>query len=69
MDGHVVAHGDEVAFGGENGGRVVTALLDVGRERGAAQGSAHLDCDGVERMADDGDFGGIGTAPLSLAAP
>ncbi len=59
VDGHVVAHGDQFAFGGEDGGGVVAALLDVGREGGAAQGCAHLDSDGVERVADDGDFCGV----------
>ena len=59
VDGHVVAHGDEVALGRENGGGVVAALLDIRREGGAAQGCAHLDGDGMERMADDGDLGGI----------
>ena len=62
MDGHVVAHRDEVALGGEDGGGVVAAFLDVGREGGAAQGRSHLDCDGVERVTNDGDFSGIGLA-------
>ena len=59
MDGHVVAHGDEIALGGENSGGVVAALFDVGREGGAAQGGAHLDGDGMKRVADDGDFSGV----------
>ena len=44
---------------GEDGGRVIAAFLDIGREGGAAEGRAHLDGDGVERVADDGDLGGI----------
>ena len=46
-------------FSGEDGRGVVAALLDVGREGGAAEGCAHFDGDGVERVTDDGDLGGI----------
>ena len=75
VDGHVVAHGDEVAsppplrrrpvcgdhgVGRENGGGVIAALLDVGREGGTTQCGSHLNSNGVEGVADDGNFGGVG---------
>src|SRR5579871_5808809 len=69
MHRHVVAHGNQVGSGrvgrlmscvrGEDGGGVVAALFDVGREGGAAKGRAHFDGDGVECVTDDGDFSGI----------
>jgi len=69
VDRHVVAHGDEFSVGGEDGGGVVAALFDVGRKRGAAKGCAHLDCDGVERVTNDGYFGWIGRALFHGRAP
>ena len=66
VDRHVVAHGDQFSVGGEDCGGVVAALFDVGRKRGAAKGRAHLDRDGMERVADDGrSSAGSGSASSS----
>ena len=56
---HVVAHGDDLACGIEDGAGVVAALFDVGREGGAAQGGAHLLGNGVVEVLEDFEFDGI----------
>ena len=58
VHGHVVAHGDDALLGVEEGAGVVAALLDVGRDGGAAQGGAHLFGDGVDGALEDGEFDG-----------
>ena len=56
MHGHVVAHGDDSSLPVEDCAGVVAALLYVGRERGAAQGSAHLLGDGMNGAVKDSEF-------------
>jgi hypothetical protein len=72
MHRHVIAHGQGVAGGIEERAGVIATLLDVGRERGAAQGRAHLFGDGVEEMAEDLEFDGIkahgGSVPREAGA-
>jgi hypothetical protein len=52
----MVALGDGVAIGVVNGARVVEALLDVGREAGAAEGDTHLFSDGDKDVFEDFEF-------------
>ena len=42
MHRHVIAHGDHPCLAVEDRAGIVAPLLDVGRERGAPQGRAHL---------------------------
>ena len=56
MHRHVIAHGDDLARGVEHGAGVVAALLDIGRERSAAQRRAHLLGDGVVEVLEDFEF-------------
>ena len=56
MHGHMVAHGDDTRPAVEDCAGVVAAFFDVGRERGAAQGCAHLLGDGVDGALEDGEF-------------
>jgi len=56
---HVIAHGDDLAFGIEDGAGVVTPLFDIGRERCAAQGGSHFFGDGVVEVLEDLEFDGI----------
>ena len=58
VNGHVVAHGDDALMAVEEGAGVVAALLDVGRDGGAAEGGAHLFGDGVDGALEDGEFDG-----------
>ncbi len=46
----------------EDGAGIVAALFDVGRERGAAQGGAHLFGDGVVEVLEDFEFDWIAHA-------
>ena len=65
MDRHVIAHRDYPALAVENGAGIIAPLFDIGRERGAAQGGAHLLGNGMHGTLEDGEvywvrFGGIG---------
>ena len=60
MHGHVVAHGNHARLAIEDGAGVVAALLDIGRERGAAQGSAHLLGNGMHGALKDRQLNRIG---------
>ena len=57
---HVIAHGDNLARGIEDGARVVAALFDVGRKRRAAQRGSHLFRDRVVQVLEDLEFDRIG---------
>src|SRR5579859_6696911 len=62
MHGHVVAHGHNFARGVKHRTGIIPAFLDVGRKRGAAQSSAHLFRNGVEKAFEDFQFNGIAHA-------
>src|SRR5690348_16786062 len=62
MHGHVVAHGDNFARAVKHRAGIIAPFLDVGRKRGAAQGSAHLFRNGVEKTLEDLQFNGIAHA-------
>src|SRR5579862_3415063 len=53
MDGHVVAHGEDLAGGVKHGAGVVAPLLDVGRKRGTAQCRSHLFRDRMEEVLEN----------------
>jgi len=53
---HVIAHGDDLACGIEDGAGVVAALFDVGREGSAAQRGSHFFGDGVVEVLEDLEF-------------
>ena len=59
MHRHVIAHGDDLACGIEDGAGVVAALFDIGREGSAAQGGSHLFGDGVVEVLENLEFDGI----------
>ncbi len=61
MHRHVIAHGDHPRLAIEDGAGIVAPLLDVGRERGAPQGRAHLLGDGMHRALKDRQFYRIGS--------
>ena len=60
MHRHVIAHGDDLTRGIEDGARVVAALFDIGRKGGAAQRRSHLFGDGVVEVLEDFEFDRIG---------
>jgi hypothetical protein len=55
----VIAHGNDLARGIEDGAGVVAALLNVGRKRSAAQRGSHLFGDGMVEILEDFEFDGI----------
>ena len=59
VHGHVIAHGNDPGLGIEDGAGVVAPFLDVGGERGAAQGRAHFLGDGMDRALKDCEFNRI----------
>ena len=61
MHRHVIAHGDHPRLGIEDGARVVSPFLYVGRESRAPQGCTHLLGNGVHRALKDRQFDGIGS--------
>src|ERR1700752_742907 len=50
MNGHVVAHGQDIAARIKYGAGVVAPLLDVGREGGTPERGAHFFRDGMEEI-------------------
>jgi len=60
MHGHVIAHGDDLSAGIEDGAGIIAAFLDVGRKGGAAQGDSHFFGDGVVEILEDLEFDRIG---------
>ena len=60
MHGHVIAHGEHVAGRVKERAGVIATLLDVGRERGAAQRCAHLFGHRVKEMLEDFELDRIG---------
>jgi hypothetical protein len=54
VNGHVIAHCYDAALSVEEGTGVIAALLDVGRDGGAAKGCAHFFSDGVNAALKDG---------------
>ena len=68
VDRDVLGLHEQVAVGGEQRGRAVGPLLDVGAEGGAAQDGAHLVGDAGEAGQEDGQAGRAeGRAPVSMA--
>ena len=65
---HVISHGDDLAFGIEDGAGVVAALFDIRRERSAAQCSSHFFGDGVVEVFEDFEFDGITHEELRVYA-
>ena len=59
MHRHVIAHGQNFSGGIEYGAGIVATLLDVRRERGAAQRRAHFFRDRVEDVFENLEFDGI----------
>ena len=59
MNRHVIAHGDDLAARVEDGAGVVAPLLNIGRERSAAQRRAHFFGDGVVEVLEYFEFDGI----------
>jgi hypothetical protein len=60
VDGHVIAHGNDLSRRIEDGAGVVAALFDVGRKGGAAESGSHLFSDGVVEVLEDLEFDGVG---------
>ena len=56
MHRHVIAHGDDLACGIEDGAGVVAALFDIGGKRSAAQCGSHFFGDGVVEILEDLEF-------------
>jgi hypothetical protein len=56
VNGHMVAHGDDLTRSAEDGARIITALFNVRRKRGAAQRRAHLLSNGVEEVPENLDL-------------
>ena len=56
---HVIAHGDDLAFGIEDGAGVVAALFDIGREGSAAQCGSHFLGDGMVKVLENLEFDGV----------
>src|SRR5208282_2503195 len=56
---HVIAHGDDLSCGIEDGAGVVAALFNIGRKGSAAQGSSHFFGDGVVEALENLEFDGI----------
>jgi hypothetical protein len=59
MHRHVIAHGDDLSFGVEDGAGIVASFFDVWRKSGTTKGGAHLFRDGVVKVSEDFDFDGI----------
>ena len=66
MHRHVIAHGNHFPRGVENRARVITALFDVGRECGAAQGRSHFFRNGMVEILENLEFDGIAQDGSSL---
>ena len=60
VHGHVIAHGDDLARGIEDGAGVIAAFFDIGREGSAAQRGPHFFGDRVVEVLEDFEFDGIG---------
>jgi len=60
MDGHMVAHGDDLSRGIKDGARVIAALFDVGRKGSAPQRGAHFFGNRVVEVLKDLEFYGVG---------
>jgi hypothetical protein len=56
VNGHVVAHGDNLSFAIENCARIIAALLDIRRESSAAERRPHLLGDRVKDAFENFEF-------------